>query len=273
MTDLKHDAIAAEVLDAADAGRQIAPFSERLAGSFAMPDAYAVTAALRRRREDRGERPVGRKIGFTNRTIWDTYGVHAPIWGYMYDTTVRELAECADGFALATLQEPRIEPEIAFGLAAAPRPGMDEAALLDCVAWVAHGFEIVQSLYPGWRFAATDTVAGFGMHGAYVIGPRRPLAEAPDEGWLEALATFRIALWRDGETAGHGEAANVLGGPLSALRHLVDLLADDEHNPPLAVGEVVTTGTLTDAFPVAPGEIWRTELHGLPLDGIEVRFR
>ena len=272
-TDLKHDAIAAEVLDAADAGRQIAPFSERLAAAFAMPDAYAVTAAVRRRREDRGERPVGRKIGFTNRTIWDTYGVHAPIWGYMYDSTVRELADCAGGVDLASLQEPRIEPEIAFGLAAAPQPDMDEAALLGCVAWVAHGFEIVQSLYPGWRFAAADTVAGFGMHGAYVIGPRRPVAEAPDEGWLEALAAFQIVLRRDGEVAGRGAAANVLGGPLSALRHLVELLADDAHNPPLAAGEVVTTGTLTDAFPVAPGETWHTELDGLPLDGIEVRLR
>lgn len=272
-TDLKHDAIAAEVLDSADAGRQIAPFSERLAAAFTMPDAYAVTAAVRRRREERGERPVGRKIGFTNRTIWDTYGVHAPIWGYMYDTTVHEQADCADGLDLAPLLEPRIEPEIAFGLAMAPSPGMDEAALLDCVAWVAHGFEIVQSLYPGWRFAAPDTVAGFGMHGAYVIGPRRPVAEAPSGGWLGALTNFQIALRRDGEVAGRGEAANVLGGPLSALRHLVELLAGDNHNPPLAVGEVVTTGTLTDAFPVAPGETWRTELDGLPLPGIEVRFR
>ena len=51
-----------------------------------MPEAQS-----RAEREARGERPIGRKIGFTNRTIWAEYGVYAPIWGYVYDGTVREL--------------------------------------------------------------------------------------------------------------------------------------------------------------------------------------
>lgn len=71
------------------------------------------------------------------------------------------LADLPGALDLAPFVEARIEPEIAFGLRAAPEPGMDERALLDCVAWVAHGFEIVQSLYPGWRFTAADTVAAF----------------------------------------------------------------------------------------------------------------
>ena len=69
-----------------------------------------------------------------------------------------------------------------------------------------------------------------------------------------------------------GRAENVLDGPLSALRHLVALLARDRANPPLAAGEIVTTGTLTRAFPVAAGERWSTELIGIPLEGIAVRF-
>jgi 2-oxo-3-hexenedioate decarboxylase len=40
----------------------------------------------------------------------------------------------------------------------------------------------------------------------------------------------------------------------------------------LAAGEIVTTGTLTRAFPVKAGEIWSTRLYGLPLDGIAIRF-
>ena len=55
--------------------------------------AYKVTAAVRAKREARGERPIGRKIGFTNRTIWAEYGVYAPIWGYVYDGTVRDLTQ------------------------------------------------------------------------------------------------------------------------------------------------------------------------------------
>ena len=68
------DAIAAEVLAALDAPRQIAPFSSRPAG-LTQDDAYAVSARLVDLRRARGETAVGRKIGFTNRTIWPEYGV------------------------------------------------------------------------------------------------------------------------------------------------------------------------------------------------------
>ncbi len=62
--------------------------------------AYRATASIRLLREQRGERVVGRKIGFTNRTIWDEYGVHAPIWGYVYDRTLHDLADLGHVFTL-----------------------------------------------------------------------------------------------------------------------------------------------------------------------------
>jgi 2-oxo-3-hexenedioate decarboxylase len=222
-------------------------------------------------REARGERPVGRKIGFTNRTIWAEYGVYAPIWGHVYDRTLFDLADVADGFPLAGLAEPRIEPEIVFGLGHVPSADMDDRALLGCIDWVAHGFEIVQSIFPGWRFAAADTVAAYGLHGALLIGPRQAVAPRRDA-WLRELSGFEIDLHKDGAAIDHGRSANVLDGPLSALRHLLELLARDNVNPPLAAGEIVTTGTLTRAFPVAPGESWSTRLSGIALDGIRVRF-
>ena len=69
-----------------------------------------------------------------------------------------------------------------------------------------------------------------------------------------------------------GKAANVLDGPLSALRHLVGVLARDPVNSPLASGDIVTTGTLTRAFPILPGESWSTTLHGIELGGRPVWF-
>ena len=268
LTDLQ--AIAAEAFAVLDTGHQISPFSARLS-AFDLDDAYRVTAAIRQMREMRGEVPVGRKIGFTNRTIWAEYNVYGPVWGYVYNRTVHNLAEIGDTFSLVGLAEPRIEPEIVFRLALAPAPGMDETALLACIDWVGHGFEIVQSIFPGWKFSAPDTVVAFGLHGALVIGPRHSIA-AHAEDWSRTLSTFEIDLKRDGTVLDHGRATNVLGGPVSALRHLVDILARDQVNPPLAAGEIVTTGTLTRALPVSAGETWTTELTGVALDGICVRF-
>src|ERR1700733_4124480 len=145
--------IAQQLLAVLGTGRQIAPLSKAYP-DFGLEEAYQITAAVRAEREARGERPVGRKIGFTNRTIWAEYDVYAPIWGYVYDRTVHSLAEIGNSFPLASFAEPRIEPEIVFGLAKVPFAGMNERALLACLEWVAHGFEIVQSIFPGWRFSS-----------------------------------------------------------------------------------------------------------------------
>ena len=263
-------AIADEAFTVLNTEGQIPTFSSRFAG-FDLPAAYRVTAAVRERREGRGEVVVGRKIGFTNRTIWEEYRISAPMWGYLYDRTVNDLADVADGFSLAGLAEPRIEPEIIFGFAEAPKAGMDERAILGCIGWVAHGFEIVQSIFANWEFALPDTVAGYGLHGALLIGPRHEIGDV--DRWFAALSTFDIDLSRNGAVVDHGKSENVLGGPLSALRHLIAVLDTDPVNPPLAAGEIVTTGTLTRAFPVTAGETWTTQLDGVPLENARISFR
>jgi 2-oxo-3-hexenedioate decarboxylase len=270
-----HEAIAAEALAAMDGARQIAPFSARYPG-LTLDDAYRISARLCALRTARGERVIGRKIGFTNRTIWAEYGVYAPMWGFVFDATMRDLQPPRQAaqhpFTLAPFAEPRIEPEIVFRLAAAPSPDMDEAALFGRIDWVAQGFEIVHSVFPGWKFAPADTVIVNGLHGALLLAPRHPVGFGSATDWVSNLAGFEIDLWRDGAVVDRGHAANVLDGPLSALRHLVGLLARDPVNSPLATDDIVTTGTLTRAFPILPGESWSTTLHGIELGGRPVWF-
>ena len=262
-------AIGGEILAAVDAARQIKPFSARGAG-LPLADAYRVSHWMEKTRATRGETSVGRKIGFTNRTIWAEYNVYAPNWGYVTTRSLRELAE-KPVLPLVSFAEPRIEPEIMFSLAHAPSPRMDELALMNCIAWVAHGYEIVQSIFPQWKFTATDTTAANALHGALLVGARQPIGDSGAQ-WLDQLAHFEVSLCRDGQLIDRGRGDNVLGSPLLALKHLVALLADDPVNPPLQAGEIVSTGTLTRAFPVAPGETWTTELKGIPLPGVSLRF-
>ncbi|MGE3307421.1 MAG: 2-keto-4-pentenoate hydratase [Rhizobiaceae bacterium] len=263
-------AIAAEVLAALDAGRQITPFSER--GERLSPaDAYAVTAELRRLRTERGEKQAGRKIGFTNRGIWAEYGVYAPIWGDIYDTTIIDVTPGAR-VDISSLPQPRIEPEIVLGIAGEPRAGMSLEETFATVGWIAHGFEIVQTQFRDWRFDWTDCVADNGLHGRLLIGPRRTVEPRERPALLRALSAFRIALSRDGTMIGEGSGANALDGPVHALTHLAGVLAGDALNPPLRPGEIVTTGTLTPAFPIRPGERWATTLDCIDLPGLSVEF-
>ena len=269
MTDPIEESRAREILNARRNRRQIPCFRPE---ELTMQAAYRISRRIRDMRAQEGERVIGRKLGFTNRTIWDEYNVHAPIWGYMYDTTFHDVLPAEARFSLAPFCEPRIEPEIAFGFARPPRAGASEDELLASIAWYAHGFEIVDSLYKDWKFEAADTVAAFGLHGAYLCGPRRHLTEEDAAMLRSALQTFQIELARDGETIDIGQGANVLGSPLTALRHAIEVIAADPDASPIAAGEVVTTGTVTRAFPVKPGETWSTRVSGLPVDDLKVAF-
>jgi 2-oxo-3-hexenedioate decarboxylase len=264
------DDVAAEVLVASNGGRQVQPFSSVYA-DFTLADAYRVAQRVRDIRVANGETPIGRKIGFTNRAVWDSSGLSAPIWGYMYDSTVRDLSSVNARFTLAGLVEPRIEPEIVLRVANSPHPDMSDDALLGCIDWVAHGFEIVQSIFSGWAFEPPDAVAAQGVHVALLIGERHPISPNRQH-WGEVLSSFKIELLRGREvmTSGHGH--DVLGGPIQALRFLVQELARCPASAPLCPGEIVTTGTLTQAVPAAPGETWMTVLTGINLAGLQVRF-
>ena len=129
----------------------------------------------------------------------------------------------------------------------------------------------MQSVFRDWKFTAADSVAVNAMHGALLIGPRHNIGSRAAE-WLRALPEFEVELYRDGTPTDRGRGSNVLDGPLSVLRRVVELLADDPDNPPLAAGELVATGTLTRALPVKPGETWATKPRGIALDGISLRF-
>ena len=70
--------VAGSVLSALSSHRQI-PSLSRSFGELSMATAYRLTPLLRAAFEARGEKIIGRKIGFTNRQMWAVHGVQAPI--------------------------------------------------------------------------------------------------------------------------------------------------------------------------------------------------
>ena len=262
------DQIATETLALLGSRKQVTTFSSRYP-DFDLAEAYEVAAQVCDNRRARGENPIGRKIGFTNHAIWSGYGISGPIWNYVFDSTVGDLAEVGERFDLARLPEPRIEPEIVLHLATAPYADMSEDELLGCVDWIAHGFEIVHSIFPGWVFAAADAAAAYGLHSALLLGDRHSISR-DRASWGEALSSFTVKLTRNDGLTAHGHAQNVLGGPVKALRFLVQELALYPACKPLGPGEVVTTGTLTEAMPAIVGQSWVTELGGIQISGLRL---
>jgi 2-oxo-3-hexenedioate decarboxylase len=264
---------AADRLDAAFvAARQIPRLTEA-DPAFDVACAYEVLAELHARRIARGWRPIGRKIGFTNTTIWERYGVDRPMWSFVWDRTVTTAVDDRAELLLEGLMEPRIEPEIVFGIAGPLPPGDDPLDILRAVAWIAPGFEIVHSPFPGWKFGAADCAAAYGLHGRLAVGTRVPVTDANRAALAAALPTFEVTLSRGDAVIEKGVGANVLGSPARALMHLRDVLATQPWAPPLAAGEIVTTGTITDAQPVRAGETWHATFGALPLRVLTATIR
>ena len=264
------DVLAQEMRTAQDLVQQIEPFTNRVQG-FDLSAAYQVAFRIHHARILEGANPVGRKIGFTNPELWSIYGVREPIWSYVYDTTVTQIEGLHIKCPIKGFSEPKIEPEIVFHLCSDLSNNADPEEVVNAIDWVAHGFEMVQSHFPGWRFEAPDTVADRALHGTLLLGQSMPLKELGSDP-VDVLESILVDLICDNKLVETGMGSNVLGNPITAVAHLVSMLGKQSDHSPLKAGEIVSTGTITKAQSVHVGETWRSEIRGPEIAGLTVEF-
>jgi 2-keto-4-pentenoate hydratase len=260
--------LALQIIQAQDGCASLSPFSST-GRKLSVHEAYAVSWLVHEQRLASGWRPVGRKIGFTNRDMWTLFGVDQPVWSFVYDRTCSDV----DPHAVCELKhlfQPRIEPEIALRLRAVPRAGASDAEVLDCIEWVAHAIEMVHCHYPDWKFDSTDAICDSSFHGRLLLGKKlSPRSGGITESFLKEC---QVSLRRDGELVEIGFGRNVLGSPLSAVTSLVEAIEREGAVHPLAPGEIITTGTLTKAWPVKAGERWETRFERDEFPGLAIEF-
>ncbi|MFE9954036.1 2-keto-4-pentenoate hydratase [Micromonospora sp. NPDC005299] len=202
--------------------------------------AYAVQAALLKRRLDRGERLVGLKMGLTSKAKMAQVGVDEVIWGRLTDAM-----RVADGGTVdvADFIHPRVEPEVAFLLDRLPEAGEPVGAFTEAVRAVAPAIELIDSRYANFTFSLPDVVADNTSAAAFVVGPWSPV---PD-----GLDNLGVLLEIDGRVAQVGSTAAILGDPRRALDEGIRLAG--RHGVRLREGWVFLAGAATAAVPLRPG--------------------
>ena len=263
--------LVAEFLQARDGVRFVRKPSH-FGCDLTLEHAYKVGRGLHERLVERGFQPIGRKIGFTNRMLWEQFQVSEPVWAYMYRQTVHFADESHLRLSLTRMVAPRLEPEIVLKLRSVPCGEHSVEELATCIEWAAVGFEIVDTHFADWRFSAAEAVADFGLHGALVVGtPWQVEAEAPRH-LAATLQTIKVVLRGSHEFVAEGVGGNALGSPLLALGFLARVLAGQAYGSPLMPGDLIATGTLT-AFPhVRNDETYRVEVVGAPLEPLQLEF-
>lgn len=247
--------------------------SEELASVPAdVSQAYQTALQVRKLREARGEQPRGFKIGFTNRSIWKRYQVFEPIWGTIWSTTLAIASSQGEGTVdISRMCQPRLEPELVFGMRCTPPAELTVQSLFESIDWMASGFEIVQSHALDWRFKVADTVTDSGLHAHLLVGKQVLVKDvAANGGQLhEVLAGMSLELVHAGKVVERGLATNVLDSPLMALLHFMKALRQCPGAPDLKAGDVITTGTWTDAWPLVAGQTWESR-YDSPLTGLKI---
>jgi 2-keto-4-pentenoate hydratase len=168
---------------------------------------------------------------------------------------------------------PKIEPEVVFKIARASGSvdrGPDStpvspADVLESVEWLAIGFEIIDCVYPDWKFQPADFVAAYGLHAALVVGEPHAVEAAEIPALVDQLSRFSVRLSRNGDDVAEGSGRNSLRSPALCLAELEAAIARQAGATPLAAGDLVSSGTLTDSQAIAAGETWRVEVDGIDL--------
>lgn len=205
-----------------------------------LDDAYAIQRAGTELRATRGETVVGWKLGYTSLAMRAQMGIDHPNFGPLTDAML--LAH--DDAVSASLIQPRVEPEIGLRLA---HPLSGEVTLDEVMGAVGEAFaclEVVDSVYPNYRFRLEDNTADGSSAAQVVVGPtlRR----------LDSLASVAVVLRHNGENVGSAMGSAASGHPAAGVVWLVAQLA--RQGRLLHAGDIVITGGLTRAVPLEFGD-------------------
>lgn len=207
-----------------------------------LPSAYAVQRALTSLREGRGARRIGWKLGYTSSVMRAQMGVDSPNLGPLLDSMV-----IPPGTAVPPeLVQPRVEPEIGIVIGADGRPAGARAVL-----------EVVDSVWRDYRFTLASNTADGSSAAGVVVGDLLDSESDTD------LAAMPVELWRDGTFEAHGRGDAAMGHPHTAVTWLEGRLA--ARGEALEEGDLVITGGLTRAVPLAPGGIVEARFPGTSL--------
>ncbi len=259
----------AHELNAAYSNKTIVPAPSSRDGGIDLNTAYATEAAIAAARRAAGHQTVGWKVGYANKAMWRALKLETLVWAHLYDDTVR-YADWNDGkLSIASMIAPKIEPEIVFKLSKTPESS-DPVAVLEATEWYALGFEIIDCVFPDWKFQPADFVASRGLHSALVVG--EPVYVEPEDiaGLVNDMAAFTLRLLKNNEMVEEGAAKNALKSPLLCVAELGEALKR-RGGETLRPGDVISTGTLTTSLPMTAGDVWIASLYGIPPSSLTLR--
>ncbi len=210
-----------------------------------VPTAYTIQDAVVQARRDAGAVMVGAKLGLTSAAKQKQMNVSEPLYGWLSDDMTIDTGEelVCDRFI-----QPRCEPEIAFLLGDdLEGPDVSAARVIAATDLVFPAVDVLDSRFAGYSFTLPDVVADNSSCAGYVLG-----GQGIDPAGFDMRLTGCV-FEKNGELVATASGAAVLGHPAASVAWLVRKLA--ERGQGLESGHIVLSGSMTEAVPVAPGDV------------------
>ena len=223
-------------------------------------DAFDIQWEIRRRKQERGNKIVGMKMGLTSWAKMSQMGVEHPCYGFLAD-----YFSVPEGAAIkhSELIHPKIEAELAFVTKADLRgPGCHIGDVLAATDFVIPAIEVIDSRYKDFKFDLKSVIADNSSSSRFITGGRaKPISELD-------LKTLGVVMEINGKVVQTGAGAAVLGHPAASVAMLANMLA--ERGEYLPAGSFVMIGAITAAVQVEQGDSF--VVHFQDLGSISGRF-
>jgi 2-oxo-hept-3-ene-1,7-dioate hydratase len=238
LNEIEIEAAAQSLFQAEESRRQIGLLSLKHPG-MTMDDAYAVQAALVKRKLAAGRKVIGWKIGLTSKAMQYALSINTPDSGVLFDDMVFEDGATvpADRFI-----QPRVEAEVAFVMKAPlAGPGVTVFDVLNATDYVTPALEILDTRIlradPETKKARTivDTISDNAANAGIVWGGRAMRPDALDLRWMGAIVS------RNGEVEETGLGAGVLNHPARGVAWLANRLV--QYGEQIEAGQIVLAGS------------------------------
>ena len=223
-------------------------------------DAYAIQLENVRKRESRGEKLLGMKIGLTSAGMQRLLNVTEPDYGHLFENM---LLLQRDTCSMSGLIQPKIEGELSFCLNKPLKgPGVTVADVYEATAWVTPSIEIVDSRVKDWKIKLADTIADNGSSARFMLGGSMiPIREVD-------MRLTGMTLEQNGDLMSSGTTAEVWGNPAASVAWLANKLGSFDIE--LKAGYIVMAGAVTAALPASAGDVFTVSFQGM--GSVSVRF-
>jgi len=240
MTPDDHTQIAAQLLEAENAGKQIGILTLQHP-EMGMDDAYAIQNAIYQAKLAEGRSVIGWKIGLTSKAMQHALNIDIPDSGILFDDMLfSNGAKIPKGRFI----QPRVETEIAFVMKSSiGGADVTRDEVLAATDYVASSLEILDTRIQrvdaatGKTRTVFDTISDNAANAGIVLGDKQNLIDAFDLRWVGAIAS------RNGEVEETGLGAGVLNDPVESVVWLARRMA--QYGQKIEPGHIILSGSFT----------------------------